>query len=170
MLVFSAQVHCWLWARRAVTTYHYDNYRTGWNQNESSLTPANVCPDNVRSAANRGTRRPGGRAATGGAGRADHRRKLSGHARCGLCGDGKQHRCTPSTFTPATVLLSPNFGTPVSQQSAPGKCNDNGPNVGINSTPVIDPSSNTLYVMVYTQGQSGHSLHAARPRSGKFDR
>ncbi len=26
----------------AVTTYHYDNYRTGWNQNESVLTPANV--------------------------------------------------------------------------------------------------------------------------------
>jgi hypothetical protein len=26
----------------AVTTYHYDNYRTGWNQNEPVLTPANV--------------------------------------------------------------------------------------------------------------------------------
>src|ERR1035437_6617962 len=26
----------------SVTTYHYDNYRTGWNQAESVLTPANV--------------------------------------------------------------------------------------------------------------------------------
>jgi hypothetical protein len=26
----------------AVTTYHYDNYRTGWNQQETKLTPANV--------------------------------------------------------------------------------------------------------------------------------
>ena len=26
----------------SITTYHYDNYRTGWNQNESVLTPANV--------------------------------------------------------------------------------------------------------------------------------
>src|SRR5271168_5151477 len=26
----------------AVTTYHYDNHRTGWNPNESVLTPANV--------------------------------------------------------------------------------------------------------------------------------
>lgn len=26
----------------AVTTYHYDDNRTGWNQNESVLTPANV--------------------------------------------------------------------------------------------------------------------------------
>jgi hypothetical protein len=28
----------------AVTTYHYDNYRTGWNQQETKLTPANVGP------------------------------------------------------------------------------------------------------------------------------
>jgi hypothetical protein len=26
----------------AVTTYHYDNLRTGWNCNETTLTPANV--------------------------------------------------------------------------------------------------------------------------------
>ena len=26
----------------SVSTYHYDNYRTGWNQNETVLTPANV--------------------------------------------------------------------------------------------------------------------------------
>src|SRR5580704_2419309 len=25
-----------------VTTYHYDNYRTGWNQNETILTPSEV--------------------------------------------------------------------------------------------------------------------------------
>jgi hypothetical protein len=29
----------------AVTTYHYDNNRTGWNSNESILTPANVTPN-----------------------------------------------------------------------------------------------------------------------------
>jgi hypothetical protein len=26
----------------SVTTYHYDNYRTGWNPNETILTPTNV--------------------------------------------------------------------------------------------------------------------------------
>src|SRR5437899_5129671 len=26
----------------AVTTYHYDNHRTGWNSHETVLTPANV--------------------------------------------------------------------------------------------------------------------------------
>jgi hypothetical protein len=28
--------------RLVVTTYHYDNQRTGWNRNETKLTPANV--------------------------------------------------------------------------------------------------------------------------------
>jgi hypothetical protein len=28
--------------KRAVATYHYDNQRTGWNGNETKLTPANV--------------------------------------------------------------------------------------------------------------------------------
>ena len=29
-------------AQTAVTTYHYDNNRTGWNSQETVLTPANV--------------------------------------------------------------------------------------------------------------------------------
>ena len=29
-------------AQTAVTTYHNDNYRTGWNSTETVLTPANV--------------------------------------------------------------------------------------------------------------------------------
>ena len=32
----------------AVTTYHFDNYRTGWNQKETVLTPANVASLRVR--------------------------------------------------------------------------------------------------------------------------
>jgi hypothetical protein len=30
------------WGQFSATTYHYDNYRTGWNSQESVLTPANV--------------------------------------------------------------------------------------------------------------------------------
>jgi hypothetical protein len=58
-----------------------------------------------------------------------------------------------------TILLNPNFGTPVPY---PLGCNNNGPNVGINSTPVIDPASNTLYVMVYNQDSQSQTyrLHA----------
>jgi hypothetical protein len=58
-----------------------------------------------------------------------------------------------------SILLSPNFGKPV---RFPLGCSNNGPNVGINSTPVIDPSSNTLYVIIYTQDTSGpaYRIHA----------
>jgi hypothetical protein len=34
-------------AQTAVTTYHYDNLRTGWNQNEIKLTATNF-PNNFR--------------------------------------------------------------------------------------------------------------------------
>ena len=59
-----------------------------------------------------------------------------------------------------TVLLTRYLGKPV---QLPLGCNNNGPNVGINSTPVIDASSNTLYVITYIQdGTDGptHRLHA----------
>ena len=57
------------------------------------------------------------------------------------------------------VLLNPNFGTPV---SFPLGCTNNGPNVGINSTPVIDLSSKTMYVVIYTQDSTGpaYRIHA----------
>ncbi len=45
------------------------------------------------------------------------------------------------------VLLKRTLGTPV---PTPLGCNANGPNVGINSTPVIDVAAQTLYVVAYT--------------------
>jgi hypothetical protein len=46
--------------------------------------------------------------------------------------------------------------------NSPLGCNNNGPNVGINSTPVIDLSSNTIYVLVYSQTVNGpvYRIHA----------
>jgi hypothetical protein len=54
-----------------------------------------------------------------------------------------------------TVLLKRNLGTPVSN---PLNCGNNGPNVGINSTPVIDVTANALYVVAYTL-ISGNPTH-----------
>ena len=142
----------------SVTTYHYDTYRTGWNQNESVLTPANVGTTTFGVLQNV---------------KLDDQVDAQPLVMPGVQITAGSYRGTHDVVYVATenntvyaidvhtgtVLLNPNFGTPV---SAPLGCNNNGPNVGINSTPVIDASSNTLYVMVYTQDVNGpaYRLHA----------
>jgi len=142
----------------SVTTYHYDTNRTGWNRTESVLTPANV------------TSKTFGLLQTVGV---DDQVDAQPLVVPGVVITAGQYQGTHDVVYVATennsvyaidihsgtVLLSPNFGTPVSM---PLGCNNNGPNVGINSTPVIDASSKTLYVMVYTQDKSGpaYRLHA----------
>ncbi|MGO9073184.1 MAG: hypothetical protein ACLQEI_03240 [Terriglobales bacterium] len=145
-------------AQTSVTTYHYDNYRTGWNQNESVLTPANVGKATFGRLLNvalddQVDAQPlvvPGVVITAGNYQGTH----------DVVYVATEHNSVYAIDVHSgTVLLNPNFGTPVSN---PLGCNNNGPNVGINSTPVIDPSSNTLYVMVYTQSKSGpaYTLHA----------
>jgi Bacterial Ig-like domain (group 3) len=141
----------------AVTTYHYDNYRTGWNQSETVLTPANVgnlfgllrtvaLDDQVDA---QPLVVPGVQITAG--------TYLGTHDVVYVATEN--NTVYAIDVHTGTVLLNPNFGTPVSY---PLGCRNNGPNVGITSTPVIDPSSNTLYVMVYTQDPSGpaYRLHA----------
>jgi hypothetical protein len=142
----------------AVTTYHYDNNRTGWNQNESVLTPANVGSPSfglLQTVA------------------LDDQVDAQPLVVPGVLITAGTYQGTHNVVYVATegntvyaidvhsgaVLLSPNFGKPVSR---PLKCKNNGPNVGINSTPVVDPGSNTLYVMIYTQDPGGpaYRLHA----------
>ncbi len=142
----------------AVTTYHYDNYRTGWNSAETTLTPANVSSSAFGLL---------------------HNIVLDDQI------DGQPLLVSGVTITAGTqqgthdvvyvasenntvyaidqhsgaILLNPNFGKPV---RFPIGCSNNGPNVGINSTPVIDLTSNTMYVIIYTQDTSGpaHRIHA----------
>jgi hypothetical protein len=145
-------------AQTSVTTYHYDTYRTGWNQTETALTPANVGSSSfglLQTVA------------------LDDQVDAQPLVVPGVLITAGNHQGTHDVVYVATennsvyaidvhsgtVLLSPNFGAPVSY---PLGCGNNGPNVGINSTPVIDPASNTLYVMIYTQDKSGpaYRLHA----------
>jgi hypothetical protein len=142
----------------AVTTYHNDNYRTGWNQNESVLTPANVTK------------------ATFGLQQSvvlDDQVDAQPLVVPGVVITAGSYQGTHDVVYVATegntvyaidahtgtVLLNPNFGPAVSY---PLGCTNNGPRVGINSTPVIDPGSKTLYVMIYTQDKAGptYRLHA----------
>lgn len=144
----------------AVTTYHYDNNRTGWNPNEPVLTPANV-----------------NKASFG----LLHSVTLDDQVDAqplvvpGVIVTARQYQGTTHDVVyvategdtvyaidahSGAILLNPNFGKPVRR---PLGCGNNGPNVGINSTPVIDPGSNTLYVMIYTQDDSktqNYRLHA----------
>jgi hypothetical protein len=92
----------------AVTTYHYDNNRTGRNQNESVLTPANVGSASFGLLQKVVSRRLGGLTAAGGAGCADHCRKVSGHARCGLVAT-EGNTVYAIDVHSRTVLLNPNF-------------------------------------------------------------
>jgi hypothetical protein len=145
-------------AQTSVTTYHYDNNRTGWNKNETVLTPANVASTsfgllhtvplddqvdgqpllvpgvNITAGSNQGK-----------------------HDVVYVVTEGDTVYAIDAES--GTVLLNPNFGKPV---RFPLGCSNNGPNVGINSTPVIDAASNTLYVIVYTNDTSGptYRIHA----------
>ncbi|HEV7220943.1 MAG: hypothetical protein ACHP8A_07455 [Terriglobales bacterium] len=141
----------------AITTYHYDNNRTGWNQSETVLTPANVGSSSFGllqtvTLDDQVDAQPlvvPGVLITG---------KFPGvHDVVYVATEG--NTVYGIDVHSGMVLLSPNFGTPV---PLPLGCNNNGPNVGINSTPVIDPDSKTLYVMVYTQSSRGpaYYLHA----------
>lgn len=142
----------------SVTTYHYDNYRTGWNSNETTLTPTNVnsstfgllksVPLNDQVDA-QPLYMPAVNITAG---------QFPGtHDVVYVATESNTVYAVDAES--GTVLLNPNFGRPIRY---PLGCGNNGPNVGVNSTPVIDPTTNTLYVMVYTtlNGSPAYYLHA----------
>lgn len=144
--------------REAVTTYHYDNLRTGWNRHEEKLKYKNV-----------GSPKFGLRHTVALDDQVDAQPLVVPHVR--ITGGPKpgEHEVvyvategnTVSAIdaTNGDVLLAANFGNPVPM---PLGCGNNGPNVGINGTPVIDLENHTLYVIVYTliAGAPTYYLHA----------
>ena len=145
-------------AQTAITTYHVDNNRTGWNSQETVLTPTNVGGSSFGILKNIALDDqvdgqplfvPGVTISTG-----SHR---GIHDVVYVATEGNTIYAVDAEA--GTVLLKPNFGAPV---GFPLGCNNNGPNVGINSTPVIDLTSNTLYVVIYTQDSTGpaYRIHA----------
>lgn len=144
----------------AVTTYHYDNQRTGWNNSESTLTPSAMAS--------------GGFALQHTVSLNDQvdaqplvvpRVTITAGADSGTVHD-VVYVVTESDTVYAidahsgAVLLTTTLGSPVPKSALPGQCGNNGPNVGINSTPVIDLSTNTLFVMAYTNDGPTYRLHA----------
>jgi hypothetical protein len=137
-----------------VTTHHYDTLRTGWNPAETVLTPAAVSGASFQLSTTvmldeqvdaqplllQGQSIPG----------------LGIHDVVYVATEGD----TVYGIDAATgaILLSRSLGTPVPYTALPGGCNNNSDVVGINSTPVIDPATGTLYVIAYTY-ESGHAAY-----------
>jgi hypothetical protein len=142
----------------SVTTYHNDNYRTGSNTGETVLSPTTV---------------------SGGTFNLLQSVALDDQVDAQplvvpnqtISGQGIHNVVYVATESDSiyaidassgAVLLDVSLGTPVPYTSLPGWCNNNGPNVGINSTPVIDPTTSTMYVMTYTleNGNQTFRIHA----------
>jgi len=130
----------------AVTTYHYDNLRTGWNPHERKLTDARV------SSADFGLLHsiflddqidaqplvvPDEKITHGWAG--------GKHDVVYVATEGNTLYAIDAHS--GDVLLHHYLGPPVPM---PLGCTNNGPDVGINGTPVIDVVENVMYVITYT--------------------
>jgi hypothetical protein len=145
-------------AQTAVTTYHGDNYRTGWNNTETTLTPSNVNAAQFGVLASAAVDDqvdaqplvvPNVTITAG---------NFQGVHNVVYIVTGNDTVYAIDAIA-GTILLSNHLGSPVKE---PLGCNNNGPNVGITSTPVIDTKSNTIYLIAYTQDSTGpaYRLHA----------
>jgi hypothetical protein len=164
-----------------VTTYHYDNERTGWNPNEKILTPGNVdlwfgllhtvpsCDSSPLT---------GGFSPSRGLPVPDCIDDQVDAQPLIVTNQPIKNKGTHNVVYVATeantiyaidtdtykILLQPNFGTPVPQSALPGQCFNNATHVGINSTPVIDAATGTMYVVVYSYENNSaiYRLHALK--------
>jgi hypothetical protein len=120
----------------AVLTWHDDNFRTGWQQQETILNTSTisslrishqlVLPDYVDA---QPLVIPG---------------FINSHDIVFVADESNW--VSQIDANTGTVLKQVNLGRPI---PTPLKCANNGPNVGINATPVIDWASQTLFVVAY---------------------
>jgi outer membrane protein assembly factor BamB len=136
----------------AVTTYHYNVERTGWNNQETTLSAA-AFPSNF-----------GIIATVALDDQVDTQPLLvPGETIAGAVHDVLYVTTEGNTVyaldaNTGQVLLQRNLGAPV---PSPLGCGNNGPNVGINGTPVIDLTRQHLYVIAYVNGSPpSYQLHA----------
>jgi hypothetical protein len=131
-----------------VLTHHFDQQRTGWNPSETVLTTANVNSSSF-----------GLLRALPLDDQVDAQPLVAGGV---VFVATENNTIYAIDAVSGNILLQTNLGPPVPQSVLPGACNSNGPNLGINSTPVIDPASQTMYVIAYTleNGAPVYRLHA----------
>jgi PQQ enzyme repeat len=138
---------------RSVTTYHYDVMRTGWNNQETTLSAA-AFPAKF-----------GVLATVALDDQVDAQPLLvPGETIAGAVHDVVYVATANNTVyaldaVSGAVLVQRNLGPPV---QTPLGCTNNAPNVGITSTPVIDTGRDRIYVMAYVNvnGTPQYQLHA----------
>jgi hypothetical protein len=146
-------------APRAVTTYHYDNLRTGWNSSESFLTPGNVNTTSFGllhsiSLDEQVDTQPlivPGEDITAGSHQGLHDVVYVAT---------ENNTIYVIDVATGVILLTRNLGPAVTK---PLGCGNNSTVVGINGTPVLDLSSNSMYVIVYTLGNPNTNFSPAVP-------
>lgn len=141
----------------SVTTYHNDTLRTGWNQAETILTPANVATSAFQVLHSIALDE-----------QVDAQPLFVSGQKIG--DDPTPHDVVYVVTENNTIyaidagngaiLLQRTLAPAIPMSQLPGKCNNNSALVGITSTPVIDPATNTLYVMTYEQGTGHATGHA----------
>lgn len=142
-----------------VTTYHYDNLRTGWNSNERRLKPSNVNATSLYvltlqldDANDQVDTQP----------LIVRKVHIAGGKHDVVYVATENNSIYAIDADTDTKLLKVNLGTPISW---PLGCGNNGPTVGIDGTPAIDLLTGTMYVIAYIQdpangGNPEYYLHA----------
>ena len=138
-----------------ILTHHNDPQRTGWNPLENNLTPTNV---NASSFGLVGSVPLDGASDAQPLVVANQTIQGSGLHSVVVYVATENNSVYAIDGVTGQVLTKVNLGPPV----APPSCGVSGTVVGINSTPVIDLTSNTLYVMAYVliAGEPTYQLHA----------
>ena len=119
-----------------VVTYHYDTLRTGWNPNETVLTTSNVNSSTF-----------GVLAQVALDDQVDAQPLIVNDTVYVVTENNTVYAIDGGT---GAILNSNNLGPPVQQSTLPGHCTQNGSEVGIQSTPVIDVAAGVMYVLTYT--------------------
>jgi hypothetical protein len=132
-------------AATQITTYHYDHFRTGWDQTETILTPANVASSSFGLLMQV---------------HVDEQVDAQPLYVPKQFINGALHDVVYIATENDTIyaidadtgarLIIQSFGTPVPIAALPGKCDNNATRVGFNSTPVYDPVANLIYAISYT--------------------
>jgi hypothetical protein len=148
----------------AVTTYHYDNLRTGWNANEKVLSPKSVLPG-VTTLNRFGLL---GRIPVDDTVYAQPLVVPDVMIASGVFA-GKHDVVYVVTENNTVYAIDANIGTVLLKRNLgaavvpPNGCNNNGPHVGIESTPAIDLGSQRMYLISYVMRSDrnpAYMLHA----------